>query len=244
MSDVTCNDFLGGQVQAWQPVKGYRAGVDAVFLAAAVPAKPGQRVLELGCGVGVASLCLAARVKGVSVTGIERETLYANLAARNGVDVVQADIAALPQEVLAQSYDHVIFNPPYFDRALGAKSEHHETEAARGEHTSMSTWIDVATRRLKPKGQLTLIQNASRLPDVLSALDDRMGAITVQPFTPRIGRAAHLVIVQARKSSKAPFVLNAPIVVHEGNRHERDEEDYTPIVRAILRDGAPLSLNP
>ncbi|MEY2961347.1 MAG: hypothetical protein RLZ60_1177, partial [Pseudomonadota bacterium] len=58
MTDLSCDNFLNGKVRVWQPINGYRAGVDPVLLAAAVPAKSGQTVLELGCGVGTASLCL------------------------------------------------------------------------------------------------------------------------------------------------------------------------------------------
>ena len=80
---TTTDDFLGGLVSVIQPRKGYRAGVDAVLLAASIPAKPGQQVLELGCGVGVASLCLAARVPDLTMTGVELQSDYAALALQN-----------------------------------------------------------------------------------------------------------------------------------------------------------------
>ena len=57
-TETTDNAFLGGRVQLLQPRRGYRAGVDPVLLAAAVAARPGEAVLELGCGVGTALLCL------------------------------------------------------------------------------------------------------------------------------------------------------------------------------------------
>ena len=71
LADLTRDKFLDGQLTILQPRYGYRAGVDPVFLAASVPAKPGQNVLELGCGAGVASLCLARRVSGLSLFGVE-----------------------------------------------------------------------------------------------------------------------------------------------------------------------------
>ena len=52
LGDLTCDDFLGGRLSIWQPRDGYRAGVDPVLLAASVPARAGQSVLELGCGTG------------------------------------------------------------------------------------------------------------------------------------------------------------------------------------------------
>ena len=58
---LSCDAFLGGRLRIWQPRAGYRAGIDPVMLAAAVPARPRQSVLELGCGAGTASLCLAAQ---------------------------------------------------------------------------------------------------------------------------------------------------------------------------------------
>ena len=73
---ATCDQFLGGQVKAYQPEKGFRSGSDAVLLAAAVKAQNGEKCLEFGCGVGVASLCLAKRLAGdkrigLSISSIE-----------------------------------------------------------------------------------------------------------------------------------------------------------------------------
>ena len=124
MSDtaLTHDAFLGGKLHLWQPAKGYRAGVDPVLLAASVPAKAGQSVLDLGCGVGAAALCLGARVAGLEVLGVERQSQYAALARRNGLDTVEADLNALPQDLRQKQFDHVIANPPYFDRAASVSS--------------------------------------------------------------------------------------------------------------------------
>jgi SAM-dependent methyltransferase len=106
---TTADGFLGGRLLIHQPVAGYRAGTDAVLLAAAVPARAGDRVLELGCGVGTAALCLMARVPGLSVTGVERQPDYADLARRNAsenglpLQVVTADLARLPAGCAARA---------------------------------------------------------------------------------------------------------------------------------------------
>ncbi len=246
--ELSCDLFLNGALEILQPVAGYRAGVDPVLLAAAVPVFAGDNVLELGCGGGVASLCLAARVQGVDLTGVELQPEYADLARRNAelnghkMEVHCADLRHLPDVILQQSFSHVIANPPYYLRQNGTSATDVGRETALAEDTPLADWIAVATRRLKPKGYLTVIQDAERLPEVLAAMDARLGGLKIQPLSPRFGRPAHLVIVQARKGARAAPQLLAPIVMHEGAAHEGDRESYTPQIRAALRDGAALSL--
>ena len=54
--DITEGGLLDGRVRLRQPARGYRAGMDAALLAAACDARPGDRVLEAGCGAGGALL--------------------------------------------------------------------------------------------------------------------------------------------------------------------------------------------
>ncbi|WP_298858129.1 methyltransferase domain-containing protein [uncultured Sulfitobacter sp.] len=240
--DLTHDAFLGGLLHLWQPRSGYRAGVDPVLLAASIPAVSGQRVLELGCGVGAAILCLAARVAGLSLTGIEREEVYAGLAERNGagvLEVVKADIAALPLTLRQRQFDHVLANPPYWRREASIAAGDPMREAALGEQTPLSTWIEIGAKRLVPKGLLHIIHRAERLPDILAALPHDMGGIEVLPIAAREGRAAERVIVRARKSGRADFRLHAPLILHRGDTHA-DGDQYTQPIRDALRTGAAL----
>ena len=157
--DTTTRDaFLGGRVVLRQPRNGYRAATDPVFLAAACPAKAGEHVLELGCGVGAAALCLATRVAGVQIIGVERQPDYAALARENaavaGADlqIVQADLTALPADLRQMQFDHVIANPPYFGAGEGSRAKDAGREAANREDTPLADWIAVARARLKPGG--------------------------------------------------------------------------------------------
>lgn len=245
---LTRDAFLGGRLTLSQPTAGYRAGVDPVLLASFVNASSGDAVLDLGCGVGAASLCLGARIPGLRLVGVERQRNYAELARKNASDnnisltVHEGDIAELPPALREDSFDHVIMNPPYFKRDRGSASPDRPRETALGEDTPLAVWIDQATRRLTPRGYLTLIHAAERLPDVLAAMDDRLGSVLVKPLCPRAGRAAKLVLVHARKGGRGAFRLAAPLVLHMGDAHEADKEHYTPEVSAILRDGHALPL--
>ena len=241
---LTTDRFLGGRLSVLQPRDGYRAGVDPVFLAAAVPAQAGETVLELGCGVGVASLCLGKRVPDLRLTGIELQDSYAALARRNAaengipMEVVTADLATLPTDLRAREFDHVIANPPYFPPGHGTPAQDPGRQTALAEATPLSAWVDIATKRLRPGGRLTMIQRAERLPDLHRATDTRLGSIELRPLAPREGRPARLILFSAIKGGRAPFTLHAPVILHDGPRHARDGDDYTAIARHVLRDGA------
>jgi len=241
--DLTRDDFLGGAVSLWQPRKGYRAGVDAVLLAAAVPAKPGQAVLELGCGVGTAALCLSSRVPGLQLTGVEVQEDYAELAQRNGLaEVSHADLRDLPSDLRQRQFHHVMMNPPYFDREHGHNAEDQGRDIGRGGDTPLSDWLDIGIKRTGPKGHLTLIQHISRLPEVLACLDGRLGSVIIRPIAPRAGRDPNLFLLQGQQDGRAPFQLIRPLILHEGSRHGENHGTYTPEVRQILRNAAPLPI--
>ncbi|WP_282169823.1 tRNA1(Val) (adenine(37)-N6)-methyltransferase [Ruegeria atlantica] len=245
-SELTQNDFLGGRVRLLQPRAGYRAGVDPVLLAAVVPATRGHTVLELGCGAGAAILCLLARVPGLQAVGVELQASYAELASRNAaendapLEVVEADISALPATLKQRQFDHVLANPPYYRAGAHSPADDTGRSIALGEQTPLETWIDCAAKRLAPRGYLHMIQKANRLPDILIACEGRLGSVEILPLAARAGRKAELVILRARKGGRADFQLRAPVVLHDGDRHERDGESYTPRVSDVLRKGASL----
>ncbi|SHI86909.1 tRNA1(Val) A37 N6-methylase TrmN6 [Palleronia salina] len=245
-AETTCDAFLGGRLVLEQPRKGYRAGVDPVLLAAAVPARAGQSVLELGCGVGCALFALANRVEGLDLTGVELQDEYAALAranaARNGLtaQIHTADLADLPEPVRQRRFDHVVANPPYYAPRSGTPPRGADRATAHREDLPLARWIETGARRLAPKGLMTVIQRADRLADLLGAMAANLGSLEVRPLQPRTGRAASLVIVSGRKGGKTPLVLHPPIVMHDGASHGKDGEDYAPAIRGVLRDGAAL----
>lgn len=242
-ADVPALDtLLGGRVRLDQG-DGYRVSMDAVLLAASVPARPGQAVLEPGIGTGAASLCLAARVSGLDLTGLEinpemRARCRRNLALNGAaVRVVAGDVGDPPlAEIPRDAYDQVLMNPPYGDpgqhrppRDAVRAQAHVEGEAG------LADWLDLAHSRLKSGGWLSLIHRADRLDTVLAGLAGRFGATTVIPVWPTPGRPARRVVVVARKGAATPASLLPGLVLNHA--------DGTPTeaARRVLADLAPLA---
>ena len=238
---VNADEFLGGRILVRQPERGFRSGLDAVTLAAAVPAKSGDRVLELGSGAGVASLCLAARVSMCDVTGVEIDPSLVQLANENAdanelstrVRFVAADIAHLPGE-LRHEFDHVFCNPP-FHGDNGERSS--DEKRARATHAGdLRDWLRVGLKRTVSNGTFTMILRADRLGEAIEALGS--DGLSIFPLWPKQGEPAKRVILQVRRNARAPLRLLAGLVLHQPNGRP------TRGAGAILRDGAALDLVP
>lgn len=231
-------------MHALQPKRGFRSGIDAVLLAATVPAKSGETVLEIGCGVGVASLCLDARVTGLRMTGVELQPDYADLAVQNAtasqadLNIVCADLRALPADLRQRQFNHVMMNPPYYDRSHGHAANDAGRDVALAGDTPLSDWLDIGIRRLAPKGRLTIIQHMTRLPEILTAVTGRLGSVVLRPIAAHCDAAPGLFLLQATHSGRAPFHMASPLIMHGTHVKQGDTESYTPQVKAILRDGA------
>ena len=246
--EIRQDDFLGGRLKLFQPRQGYRSGMDAVLLAASVPARSGDRILELGCGAGAAISCLGRRVSGTQLSGLELQPNYAKLAMRNAkfnnlsLEITIGNLTQMPENLKQMQFDHVMVNPPYFLRDQSTEAPDHGRETAMGEATPLSDWVAQAAKRTKPKGTVTFIQRADRLPDLLSHMSEYLGSLTLLPLIPRAGKPARLVILQGRKNGRAAFKLLDSWVLHDGSQHDGDRENHTKATTCILRDGQALPL--
>lgn len=251
-ADVTDDAFLGDALRVLQPRAGYRAGVDAVLLAASVAADDATpvRILDAGAGVGVVGLCVAHRLARAEVVLVEREPQLAELAAANiarndlaaRVTVATRDLTARtatqPADALPdETFDAVLANPPFHVSGHGTSSQSPLKAAAHEMPAEdLDTWARFAARLARPGGTFTMIHRADAARDILAAFAGRFGAIRMKPIYARASDPAIRIIVQGIKGSRARMTISAPLVLH-GNGNA-----FTPDVDAILRSGAPLAL--
>ncbi len=249
-NSMTDDAFLGGKLQILQPEKGYRAGIDAVFLAATIPAAEGETVFEAGIGAGVASLCLLARNPLVHVTGIEMSTRYAVLCEQNAkrnnftnsVHVVHADVKEAMRRDLSHlpehgSFSHAFANPPFFDEGkVTASPSILKAQAHAFGPDDLEQWIKLLHSMVTLRGTVTLVHRAETLGKLLSFMEPRLGDIRVAPLYARDGKSASRVIVQGVKGSRAPLQILPGLLLHN------DDNSFTADAEAILRDGATWRL--
>jgi len=249
--ELTDDAFLGGALNVHQPARGHRSGLDAVLLAASVAAEPGETVLDLGCGAGVAGLCILARVPDAEALFLDRDDAMLALAERNierngherRARTLRFDLDArggvAAAGIVQGSLDHVIANPPFYE--AGATRATHDA-AKRSAHVagipradSLARWAAFAAGALRKGGSFTLIHRADALADILPALAGRFGAVAVTPVHPRPGRDAIRVLVTGLKGSRAALSIKSGLVLHP-----QTGEAFLPEIEAVLRSPQAL----
>jgi tRNA1(Val) A37 N6-methylase TrmN6 len=249
----TQDGFLGGQLTVRQPKKGFRAGSDAVLLAASILDKGSFSVLDVGCGVGTAGLCVKWRYPDCQVYGIEFQKILLKAATHNfeqnqlanGFTAIDADIGNKTdfcevvgpndRPFLQDSFDHVITNPPFYEDGKAQLSENNIRSLAHVEgEVALAQWLKFCVARVKPKGQISIIHRTDRLADILNALGGICGAVQIIPLWPNSLTPAKRVLIQAIKGDKsAPMLLPGVIL------HEMDGQP-TKMSENILREGKSL----
>lgn len=219
-------------------VDGFKPGLDSVCLAAACPAEAGERVLDMGCGVGTAGLCVLKRVAGAILTGVDFQSDHIELARQNAVlnamderaDFIESDIKNYSAD---KAFDHVICNPPFLETGAHLVSPSARRAMAMGhleEDFDIAVWIKAGFNNLKSGGSLTLVHRADMLDKVILGMGKKFGAIEIIPLWPKAGRDARRVIVRAIKGRKTPAVLHAGIILHE------DDGEYTSDANKVLKE--------
>lgn len=212
------------------------------MLAAACPIKPGETILDAGCGVGGAGFCVLWRVENTTLTAIEWEKQYADLATENArlngfenrTTVITADIRDYEANKRA---DHVIINPPYLEAGRHTPSPDAIRAQALGhqeEDLELEDWIKAAHKLVKSNGSVTIIYPAFGTDKIIQAMGRKFGAVEIFPLFPRAGDDAKRVIIRAIKDRQTGSKIHAGLVLHQ------EDGAYTAETERALRDGIRL----
>lgn len=235
--------FFGGQVSVTQPDAGYRAGTDAILLAASLDASQGDTILELGCGTGVVMLLAAHHLPDVRFTGLEKsQDMLAlsrqNTAGHDNLDIVSGSIRNIPHDWHLQ-YDQVVANPPYFDNRRAVRMSKDKEASFVNKGLTLDDWLGAMLVCLKPRGIGTLIYRADGLEKICASLADKAGRLRILPIHSYVDEPAKRIIVQFRKSVKSESALLPALVMHERGGTDR----YAPEATKILSGKTSLVLS-
>lgn len=242
MTDTPEIHVLDKRVRLLQAEDGFRTSLDSVMLAAACPAKGGDHILDMGCGVGGAGFCVLTRVADTRLTGVDIQADHVELARENialnnmngRAEFIAADIRNYTP---VQTFDHVICNPPYMETGTHTRSPSAAKATAHGHDDELSTegWLDAGFRALKSGGTITMIHRADKVDKIILGLKNRFGAHEIIPLWPRAGDEAKRVIVRAVKDRKTPARLHAGVILHNA------DGSYTEAAESILRGMQPIA---
>jgi len=254
VTDFTEDAFLGGQLRLKQKRSGHRAGHDAILLAAATEAQAGDRVVDLGAGIGTAGLALGRRVAGISLSQVEIDPELAELARANAAanaiaaETIVLDVTADAQAFAANglapdSVDVVLMNPPFNDpaRHRGSPDQARRTAHVASEET-LNAWVHAARRILRSGGALTLIWRADGIEEVLAALSRGFGSLSILPVHGEAGRPAIRVLVRAVKGGRAPTRLLPGLMLNDESGVPKNQVTEILEGRALLPLAEPRRL--
>lgn len=242
--ETTIDDFLGGVIRLIQPKVGYRVSMDTVMLAATIPARAGETVLEGGVGSAGAALCLARRLPGVKVHGIDIQQAMIDLSRQNISCNDLADFVTVELQCVTDlsgpeaTFDHVMVNPPYLAEGKAIRPpEHNKGLAHMDSGATLKDWIKFCIYRVKNRGTVSIVYRADRIDELMALLYRRVGDLKICPLWPRVGSPAKRVIVQGRKGVHGAAKLLPGLALHG------EVERYTEEARRILWDGKALDLS-
>ena len=247
---VTDDAFLGGALNLLQPASGYRAGLDAVLLAAAVEARPGEQILDVGSGVGAAGLA-----RGAPPSASERHADRARSAARRAGAQQHRAQRSHP----TRTRDRGRRYPPAWRNSRACRRGRDLRPRARQSAVPDRRARHVGRRPVEGGGQchaggcarsLAAFRGGDGTPRRHGHADPprrRAGRHLEHPrrafrrgrrppLHPREGEPASRFLVQAVKGSRAPLELRPGLVLHNADHSFRSD------IEAILRRGGDLPL--
>lgn len=235
-----------------QPDRGYRYSLDPFLLAGFCRPRSRERVLDLGAGVGVIGLVLAARHRTLSVTAVELQPDLADHAVENArasglaarYRMIQGDVRDAASCFAPEHFHRIVSNPPYRRPGSGAVSPDAARARARQEHSfSLVDLARTAATLVRFGGALDLIHLAERLPDIFRALC----AAGLEPkrlrlVAPFAAAAPRLCLLEAVKGGRPGLIVQPQLVVHTRPGHYTDE--VAVLLSAARQAGGPPSSKP
>ena len=236
--EYTIDKFLGNKVLLKQSKEGLRATSDSVLLAALVPAKKGETVLDVGAGNGVIGCCINARIPS-KITAIEVQNSLCDLIKENALkndcstNLIQHNIFSIKDPLKGKLFHHVVTNPPFYENSKNTRINVEQKKAYVADF-DLKKWLEYCLKHLRANGSFSMIHRPEMMPEILPILTKKLGNIEIFPIVSKDGEKANRILIRGYLNKKGPLTLHFPLIMHTKNNKR------TELAEKILRFGNPI----
>jgi tRNA1(Val) A37 N6-methylase TrmN6 len=233
-AEYTDDALFDGRIRCLQHSRGYRFSLDAVLLGNFVSIRPGEKIIDLGCGSGIIALILAYRWPSCQIAGLEIQPELVKLARENVVQnnwqerirIMQGDLRQIDKIIAAGHFDWVVSNPPYRKKGAGRMNVQSEQQVARHENmANVASVANAAVWALKNKGRAAFIYPAVRGATVLYELKKQgLEPKKMQTVFSYPGSPAKLLLIEAVKGGGEELTILPPFYVYRAQEGEFSPE--------------------
>ena len=147
-----------------QSNKVFKVNTDGLLLGAWIRLEENDRVLDVGTGTGIISLCIMQRFPSAIITAIDSNSYASNLAHENFTYSTWNNSLLVRNLTLSQlidkdhtiEFEHIVSNPPFFSDGLLPESEILRVSKHQ-EGLTMRALCEAANKITGPKGKLSLV---------------------------------------------------------------------------------------
>lgn len=226
--EYTDDSVFDGSLKCRQHKKGYRFSIDAVLAAHFHTPAKGEKILDLGCGCGIIGLVMMYRWSELisSLHSLEIQPSLKSLAdynySANGFDDTctshLGDVKNILNYFRAESFSHVVCNPPFYHVESGRQSLDNESKIARHQIAgSLDEFIRAASTAVQNRGSVVFIYPAEMFTELTGALAEARLTLKSIQFIysyPDSTKDAKLVLVKCIKNGGRGVKIHQPFYVY------------------------------
>lgn len=236
MKDIILNDGerldkVNEQLTIIQKKDGLTFGTDAFMLASFIKAMPQGKAVELGTGTGIISLLLGARNRFGSITALEIQKDFADIAKRNTalngmeqkINILCCDATKATAIDIGGEADVVFSNPPYMKTDSGKRNESDYKYIARHEVCgNIDDFCAAAFRMLKHGGKFYAVWRPDRLTDIITAMRKNRLEPKIMTFVHADSESIpSIVLISATKGGASGMKLTPPLFLYDGKNRSK-----------------------
>ena len=234
---IVLNDLLwDGIYKIYQDENLFKFSLDSILISKFVTInKTCKKILDIGTGNAPIPMLLRRRCNS-DIVGIEIQNESYNLGLKSieynklkNIELVNDDVRKWYKEVLPNTFDTIISNPPFFKENSMKSSNKTKCKARSEVSLTFEDVIIISKKILKDHGNIAIVNRPDRLLSILVCLrNNGLEPKKIQFVYPRADKEAVLVMIEATKNGKVGLKILNPIYI------QNEKNEYTNYIKNLL----------